>query len=89
MIRSFEIDSRLNLHQADLKTMGKEGPEVTTGEMGNLTRGLVNNRGSLIDNGLIIFHTDLIAGNVLRGQLLTPSNLGKVAFIKLRMNGIR
>jgi hypothetical protein len=84
-----EINSRLNLHQTDRKTMGKEGPEVITWKMGNLTRGLVNKRGSLIDNGLIIFHTDLITGNLLRAQLLAPSNHGKVAFIKLRMNGIR
>jgi hypothetical protein len=53
--------------------------------MSVLTTDLANKRCVLIDYGLIIFYTDLIAGNFLRRQLLAPSNLGKIAFIKIRM----
>jgi hypothetical protein len=57
--------------------------------MGILTKDLANKSGKLIDNGLIIFYTDLITGGFMRRQLLAPSNLGKKTFIKIRMNGIR
>jgi hypothetical protein len=50
---------------------------------------MANKHGNLIDSGLIIFYTDPITGNFMRRQRLAPSNLGKIAFIKLRMNGIR
>jgi hypothetical protein len=75
--------SKLNLHLA-----GFENNSIRKG--GNLTRvRMPDKHGNLIDNGLIIFYTDLITGNFMRGQLLTPSNLGKIALIELRMNGIR
>ena len=83
------IVSRLNLHQAGLDFKCKEEPEVIIWEMGILTKGFANKRAKLIDNGLIIFYTDLIIGDLMRRQLLAPSNLGKIAFIKLRMKGIR
>ena len=77
--------------------MLKEQPEEIVSEMGNLTgtrqKDTLNEnpflRWVLVDNGLIIFYTHLIAGNFMRRQLLAPSNLGKIAFIKIRMNGIR
>jgi hypothetical protein len=50
---------------------------------------MANKHGILIDNGLVIFDSDPITGNFMRRQWLAPSNLGKIAFIKLSMNGIR
>ena len=80
-IKTLQIRATLKNALPDIQIL------MIKGNMGIL--GLVNQRGKLIDNGLIIFYTDLIAGNFLRRQLLAPSNLGKIAFIKIRMNGIR
>ena len=58
-------------------------------EMGILTRDLADKHRGLIDYGLIIFDTDLIAGNFMGRRLTAPSDFGKITLIKIRMNGIR